>query len=671
MCGITGWIDWSQDLTWQAPLVTAMTSTLAPRGPDARDVWVNGHAALGHSRLAVIDIEGGRQPMARSAPGAAPAVITFSGEIYNFSELREELSSYGWFFTTRSDTEVLLTAYLHWGADLATRLNGMYAFAIWDEGTQELLLVRDRLGIKPLYYARLGDGLVFGSEPKALLAHPGMKAVLDREGLAELMVLPRAKTPGHGVYQGIREVRPGHIVTADAGGLRESQYWRLQARPDEQDPVAATRRVRALIDDIVRRQVVADVPVGTQLSGGIDSSAITALAAGELGDTRTSYAVSVPAGPGSDTWRPSDDEPYARLVANGLGISHSVSRIGTDELVAGIDTGLRARDLPGWGDLDTSMYLLFRAVREQCAVALSGESADEVFGGYAWQLDDDFVKHPSFPWMYGRHQPESLLREEVRRAIEPERYEADRYHQALREVSLLGDEDHARRREREVFHLGLTRWLGALLDRKDRMSMAVGLEVRVPFADHRLAECLYNVPMALKAAGGTEKALLRSAVADLLPEDVVRRRKSAYPASRDVAYLDQVSGLVRDLVGDPGAPVFDLVDRAKVRRALHGDPGALPGPITAPGRQRRTRGTGPRRVRWSRSTCFPSGGTPCRPVPRRCAGRARRSLTPVPSSRCCRSGVPRSAPAGTCCAGPRRRTARLAPARRECAHPGT
>jgi asparagine synthase (glutamine-hydrolysing) len=582
VCGITGWIDWHRDLAPHGRVAEAMTRTMAPRGPDAQGIWTSTHALLGHARLAVIDIEGGGQPMVRSEPSGRHVVLTFSGEIYNFRELRAELTALGRTFITRSDTEVLLTAYLHWGKDFSARLNGMFAFAIWDERTRKLLLVRDRLGVKPLYYARVGTGLVFGSEPKALLAHPEVTAAIDREGIAELTVLPRARTPGHGVYCGVKEVKPGCAVLADESGLTQRPYWRLEARPHHDSAAETTTRVRELLEDIVRRQVVADVPVGTLLSGGIDSSVVTALARKELPQGMTSYSVSLPTGqPGSDTWRPSADDPYAKLVAEKLGLTHVVCTVDADSLVSGLDYGMRARDLPGWGDLDTSMYLLFERVRQDCTVALSGECADEVFGGYAWQLDDKYVQHPSFPWMQGRAQPESLLLDEVRREIQPERYEAERYRESLAEVPVLDGEGSARRREREVFYLGLTRWLGALLDRKDRMSMAVGLEVRVPFADHRLAEYLFNVPNAMRAVGGMEKGLLRRASADLLPSEVVSRPKSAYPASHDAEYLGRMMDLLRDLLAEPHAPVFELMDRAKIRAALEGDPSHLPGPITA------------------------------------------------------------------------------------------
>ncbi|MFD0634897.1 asparagine synthase (glutamine-hydrolyzing) [Catenulispora yoronensis] len=608
MCGIAGWVDWERDFGGggeAAHVVRGMTRTLAPRGPDAEEVWVGGCAALGHSRLAVIDIEGGKQPMVRGE-----VVVVFSGEIYNFKELRAELAGLGWSFATRSDTEVLLTAYLQWGVEFASRLVGMYAFAIWDQRVRRLVLVRDRVGIKPLYYARVGggfgggsgSGVVFGSEPKALLAHPGMVAEVDAEGIAELMAVPRARTPGHGTFRGVREVRPGCVVVVDEVGLRETSYWRLEAGEDVRDFGAGCRDVRALLDDIVRHEVVADVPVGALLSGGIDSSVVTALAARELltGEF-VAFSVRPPGsggagagasggstagaggGAGADVWRPSDDEPFAALVAERLGLKHVVAGVSVDALVELRDVGLAARDLPGWGDLDTTMHVLFQAVRDHCKVVLSGEAADEVFGGYLWQNDPGYVGHSSFPWMYGRRQPEVLLHEDIRRAIEPERYEADRYHEALGEVSYVLGESAERRREREVFHLGVTRWLPGLLDRQDRMSSALGLEVRVPFADHRLAEYLFNVPGVVKGKA-MPKALLREACADLLPREVVQRPKSAYPVSRADAHVERMRELVLEMVADADAPVFELLDRERVRRAVMADAGggeALPGPITA------------------------------------------------------------------------------------------
>lgn len=584
MCGITGWLGRSLDRSAREAVVRSMTGTLAQRGPDAQGIWVDDDIAIGHSRLSVIDLAGGGQPMVRFGKADEPVVVTFNGEIYNYVELRTELRALGWSFDTASDTEVLLVAYLHWGADFVTRINGMYGFAIWDARIRELLMARDRFGIKPLYYAHIGEELLFGSEPKALLAHPGFAAELDREGLAELMAVPRARTPGHGTFRGLREVKPGHVLTANRSGVRERRYWGLTAGEHLGDFAASTRDVHELLQHIVAHEVVADVPVGSLLSGGIDSSAITAMAARHLGDSLTSYSVSPPSGRTAteDVWRTSTDGPYAKLVADHLGIKHSVTDVSVDSLIASYDVGLRARDLPGWGDLDGTMHQLFQSVRQDCVVALSGEAADEMFGGYLWQNDPDFVGHPSFPWMYGRRQPEFLLRDELRELIEPARYEADRYHEALQEVPTLSGEDAVRRRQRQVFYLGVTRWLTALLERQDRMSMAVGLEVRVPFADHRLAEYLFNVPDEIKARDGVVKALLRQASVGLLPSQIIDRPKSAYPASRNSEYVARMREAVLHLLSEPTAPLFDVLDRGKVRRAVESDRlDGLPGPITA------------------------------------------------------------------------------------------
>ena len=281
MCGITGWYSPRQDLTGERAVLARMTSVLARRGPDASGLYLRPRVGLGHQRLAIIDIEGGTQPMVADAAGAEVA-LTYSGEVYNFTELRRELAALGHPMRTRSDTEVVLRAYLAWGADFATRLNGMFALAIWDGRTEELLLVRDRLGVKPLYYQRIGDGVLFGSEPKAILAHPAVPGAADLGGLREAFSWIR--NPGRTLWKDMAEVRPGTMVVAGRNGLRETAYWRLAAEPHRSDLPATITEVKGLIEDIVRRQLVTDVPRCTLLSGGLDSSLITAYAQRELCD---------------------------------------------------------------------------------------------------------------------------------------------------------------------------------------------------------------------------------------------------------------------------------------------------------------------------------------------------------------------------------------------------
>lgn len=595
MCAITGWVDFHPDSRQRPDLLSAMTETLACRGPDASGLWLGEHAALGHRRLSVIDPAGGRQPMrARCDGGQDEVVLVYSGEIYNFRELRTELKAKGRPFLTESDTEVVIQAYLAWGEEAVERLSGMFAFALWDGSRETLLLARDRLGVKPLYYAPTGHGLVFGSEIKALLVHPGVEPAVDAEGLAE--ILCPVKTPGRTGYRNVYELRPGHVLC-----VREDhdpapwRYWTLEARKHRDDLPATIAHVRELLEDIVEHQLIADVPLCTLLSGGLDSSAITALAARSLaaqhrGPVR-SYAVDF-AGQranwdaDSDYLRGTLDPPYAHLLAEHVGAKHQDVLLDAAQLYdrGAMDRVVRARDLPsGLGEGDTSLYLLFKVIREQQnTVALSGEAADEVFGGYQCFHDEAAVNADTFPWLVRpggftgaqtSNTPRSFLDPGLMAKLELRDYVADRYREAIAQVPRLSGESPAERRMREISHLHLTRFLQILLDRKDRMSMAVGLEVRVPFCDHRLVEYVFNVPWELKTFDGREKSLLRAAVRDLLPDEVADRRKSPYPSTRDPAFAEGVRERLREVLADPDSPVLPLLDTATARQAVESAPG--------------------------------------------------------------------------------------------------
>ncbi|MGI5526112.1 asparagine synthase (glutamine-hydrolyzing) [Streptomyces syringium] len=580
MCGITGWVDYTRDLTTASPVVDAMTDTLAARGPDARGTWLDTHVALGHRRLAVIDLEHGTQPMRtpERGPGDLPrAVISYGGEIYNFPELRSELVLRGHWFTTRSDTEVALRAYLEWGEDFVHRLNGMYSLAIWDTARDELLLVRDRLGVKPLYYYPTPDGVLFGSEPKAILANPLARAEAGPEELCDALLFLR--TPGRVPFRGMREVKPGHLVRVGRGRITEERYWSLEARPHTDDLPTTIATVRELLDDIVPRQMVADVPLVSLLSGGLDSSTITALAArarATAGGGLATFSVDFTGHTENfqaDAIRPTPDGPYARAVAEHVGSDHHPIVLDRARL---LDPAVRRSVLGAWdlpfnfADLDVSLHLLFAAVREHATVALSGEGADEVFGGYLWFSDPAARRAETFPWLkLGAHRgldPRSLFHPWFVDGLDLGEYEADLYRTALAEVPRLEGESAEDRRTRELSHLTLTRWLPILLDKKDRMGMSVGLEGRVPFCDHRLVEYVFNVPWAMKTFSGEEKSLLRAAAADLLPEPVLRRRKAAYPSIQDPAYDRALITGLTTAAGDDSAPLNPFLAGEAVRR---------------------------------------------------------------------------------------------------------
>ncbi|WP_432839463.1 asparagine synthase (glutamine-hydrolyzing) [Dactylosporangium sp. CA-092794] len=567
MCGIVGWVDFARELRAERAAVRAMTGTMALRGPDAEGVWVREHVAFGHRRLAVIDLAGGVQPMTVEDDRGTVAAITYSGEVYNYRELRAELRGLGHRFRTDSDTEVALRAYVQWGEDCVDRLNGMYAFGVWDARRERLVLVRDRMGVKPLYfYTGAGNGVLFASEPKAIFAHPGAEAVVDTDGLRELLAF--VKTPGHGVYRDLHEVKPGEVVRVDRTGLHRRRYWRPGYAEHRDDVDTTVRTVRELLDDIVARQTIADVPLCALLSGGLDSSAITALSAAALaarGDgPLRSFAVDFVGQTEHfqpDAMRGTPDTPFVHDVVKHVGTDHEDIVLSAATLIDPLTRSavVGATDLASaFGDLYTSLYLLFRVVREHSTVALSGEAADEVFGGYAWFHRPEYVQADRFPWLTVGGPSGAGLHPDLVDRLRLAEYQADAYRDALAEVDHGDDTDPANRRMRELSYVHLTRFVQILLDRKDRMSMAHGLEVRVPFCDHRLVQYVYNTPWRLKTFDGREKSLLRAATADALPASVVGRVKSPYPSTQDPLYERALRDAAVRLGADsPAAALLD------------------------------------------------------------------------------------------------------------------
>ncbi len=575
MCGIAGWVDWREDLTRQRAVLEAMGSRLARRGPDAAGLWLSARCGLVHRRLVVVDPEGGAQPMARDE-GGRRCVITYNGELYNTEELRRELAGRGYRFRSRSDTEVLLTAYMEWGPACLARLNGIFAFGVWDEAAQTLFLARDRLGVKPLFYARRGSAFLFASEQKALLAHPRVKPEVDEEGLNEIFAVGPGRTPGHGLFRGVAELRAGCWLAVRPTGVRRGRYWSLPCRRHREGPAETAAQVRWLLQDAVERQLVSDVPVGAFLSGGIDSSAVSALAAvalarqgrGPLATFSVEYA-------GDESYfrpnpfEPEADGPWARLVAAWLGSRHQVVRLDPRELAVTLDEAMTARDAPGMADVDTSLYLFCREVRGTVTVALSGEGADELFGGYPW-FREEAPSPGGFPWLRMVRERAALLAPWVREILRPEEYAAERHRAALAEAPSLPGEAETDARLRRVAYLSLTRFLATLLERKDRMSMASGLEVRVPFLDHRLVEYAWNIPWEIRSAGGAPKGILRLALASMLPREVLERRKSPYPKTHHPVFLEMVRARFLALLDDPASPLVPLLDAARLREMAAG-----------------------------------------------------------------------------------------------------
>lgn len=562
MCGIAGTIG----LTQTEEIQNNMLKTMRRRGPDGAGRYCHGGCCLLHRRLAIIDPAGGQQPMTLPS-GAETYTIVYNGELYNTEEIRRELLHAGHTFSGHSDTEVLLHAYAAWGEDCLARLNGIFAFAVWEEHAQRLFLARDRMGVKPLFFREADGTLIFASEIKTILAYPGVRAVLTPEGAAEILMLGPGRTPGCGVFRGIAELEPGWCAVFENGKLSSHAYWRLTDREHTEDFAETAAHVRALVLDAIRRQMVSDVPIGTFLSGGLDSSLISAICAAEMakhGGVLDTFSVDyadndryfVP-----NKFQPNSDGHYIRVMTEALHTDHHLTVLTPEDLTGVLEDATRARDLPGMADVDFSLLAFCREIRQHVKVALSGECADEIFGGYPWYRDPEVRAIDGFPWAQNTALRRSFLHPDIAARIDAEDYVRARYLQTIRQSDILPGTPPLERRMKEMVNLNYRWFMQTLLDRKDRMSMYCGLEVRVPFCDHRIAEYLYGVPWAFKDHDGHEKGLLRTAMQGVLPDEVLWRKKSPYPKTWDPHYLELVSEKLRAVLAQPDAPLLGLVRR--------------------------------------------------------------------------------------------------------------
>ncbi len=572
MCGIVGIIDFENDLLNCSGILSNMMDKLCHRGPDSAGSFITHQAALGHRRLVVVDPAGGSQPMTRSV-GTNTYTIVYNGELYNTLEIRKELHDKGHVFLTHSDTEVLLMSYIEWGPSCVEKFNGIFAFGIWDERKQRIFLARDRMGVKPLFIARTKHALLFASEIKAILSHPDIKPVINDNGLLELFALAPARTPGKTLFSGIEELKPGECMTYSPLGTYIHRYWQFKSEEHKDDVSATVEKLLYYIEDSTIRQLVSDVPVCTFLSGGLDSSTLSVIAAKHMakkGNTLDTFSIDYTDNDKYFTrsvFQPSPDKEYIDIVSRYIGSSHTPYIATTEELVASLKDAVVARDLPGMADVDSSLLMFCREVKKFATVAISGECADEIFGGYPWFYRDDLLNLDMFPWANSLALRRNVMSRSLSK-LNIEDYAKARYFDTVEETPLLGNEKPKERRRRQMFYLNIKWFMANLLDRKDRMSMASGLEVRVPFCDHRLAEYVWNIPWDIKNAGGMEKGILRLAVKDLLPESICSRKKSPYPKTHNPEYTRLVSIALRDILSDKAAPVNALIDKDFVEEML-------------------------------------------------------------------------------------------------------
>ena len=577
MCGFVGFSNFKEDISNSKEIIEKMNLSLINRGPDEQGYYIDKHVALGHRRLIVIDPEGGKQPMSQKY-SYGEYVIVYNGQIYNTKELRKTLEENGFTFKSHSDTEVLLKSYIHFGNEVVNHLNGIFAFAIWNEHKKELFLARDHFGVKPLFYTMQNETLIFASEIKGIFEYPNVEKILDNQGICELFGIGPAHTAGTTVFKNIYEIKPAHFAIFNRSGIHIEMYWKLTSKEHKDNLAQTTEKLKFLLNDAITRQLVSDVPLCTFLSGGLDSSIITKFAADYCEkqglpplDTYSIDYVDNDKNFVKSDFQPNSDNYYINLMNKNLHTNHHNIVIDTPELASYLEDAMIARDMPGMADIDSSLLLFCKNVKKEMTVSLTGECADEIFGGYPWFFRKDALGSNTFPWSIAINERQELLNPFISNKLKLKEYIDFRYNESLAEVEILDIDSKETAEKRKISHLTLNWFMQTLLDRSDRMAMYSGFELRVPFCDYRLAEYVWNIPWEMKALNGREKGLLRYACRDFLPSEIVDRKKSPYPKTHNPTYLAKVKEMLTDIMKDKNSPINSLLNRDYILDILNTD----------------------------------------------------------------------------------------------------
>ena len=573
MCGFVGFANLKENISSKTNIYN-MNESISKRGPDEDGYYYEEHVCLGHKRLIVVDPDGGKQPMSAMKDGNLYTIV-YNGQLYNTKDLRSELEENGFTFDSYSDTEVLLKSFIFWKYDVVKKLNGIFSFAIWNSKKNELFLARDHFGVKPLFYTIYNNTLVFASEIKALFKYPGIEAKLDEQSIAELFGIGPARTAGLGIFKNIYEIKPAHFGIFNESGLHIEGYWKLESKVHTDNLEKTCDNVRFLLEDSISRQLVSDVPLCTFLSGGLDSSIITLYASKyckkhnlpPLNTYSVDYVDNDKNFVKTD-FQPNSDNYYINLMTEKLNTNHHTVVLDTPELASALEDAMIARDFPGMADVDSSLLLFCKNVKQNATVSLTGECADEIFGGYPWFFRADALNSNTFPWSIAITERQNLLNPQIASKVNLKNYIDYRYQESLNEVDILDEDSMETAEKRRISHLTLNWFMQTLLDRSDRMAMYNGFELRVPFCDYRLAEYVWNIPWEMKALHGREKGLLRYIMKDLLPEEIVDRKKSPYPKTWNPTYLATVKDMLTKIMNDSNAPINNLLNRNYILEIL-------------------------------------------------------------------------------------------------------
>ena len=583
MCGFCGIVNYDINISGNSQIIRSMFDTLSSRGPDEEGIFLDDCVNLGHKRLIVIDPENGSQPMSFSYQGNKYTIV-YNGQIYNTKELKKILIENGFDFDGHSDTEILLKAYVHFGYEVPKYLNGIFSFAIWDNKQKELFIARDPFWNSNHFIITFkNNNFIFGSEIKSILKHPDVSPIIDTLGLCELFGIGPSHTPGLTPFKDIFELKPGYFAVFDRNGLKMEQYFALKTKPHEDNFEETCEKIKFYLDDSIEKQLVSDVPLGMMLSGGLDSSIITAYASKHFSDYKDMFKTFSVDYVDNDInfkksdFQPNADKEFIQLMIDKYGCNHTNIVLDTPELAKSLEQAMIARDMPGMADVDSSLYLFCKEIKKDVSVVLSGECSDEIFAGYPWFFREDALSSNTFPWSIAIRERQKLLNPAFSN-INLKEYIDCRYNQALSEVEFLDSDSMETIEKRKISYLTLNWWMQTLLDRSDRMSMASGLELRVPFCDYRLVQYMWNVPWEMKALNGREKGLLRYVMKDILPKEIVDRKKSPYPKTHNPNYLKAVKNILEDILEKPDAPIKTILNENYIKEILSTDGNAFSRP---------------------------------------------------------------------------------------------
>lgn len=575
MSGIAGFFHpdliFQKDKEQVKTAISDMSDALRMRGPDHQEFYHFPHGCMNHNALACgrihPQIPCEAQPATKKFNGKNYTLM-YDGFISNLPELREELKRARVITDGLTQEELLICAFLQYGTDFVKKLNGAFAIVIYDERNNQMFLFRDPLGLRPLFYTIQKQILIFASEPKALLRYPGMEAVVDADGLNELLSMGPAHTPGHTVYRDIYEIKPGHMLSYSKSRLYTERYHQFVVRDHTDSYEDTVAHITELLDHSITVSASTNAPSASLLSGGLDSSVVSARLARLSGDPITTYSFDFIGSNKyfqANSFQPSLDAPFVQQMREALGSDHTTLTCGNAELFDYLMPSIEAHDAPAMADVDSSLLYFCSRIAGDYPIIFTGECADELFCGYPWYHRAEMYESNTFPWTKDISPRKLLLNNNLINALDMDSYIASQYQASCNEIGLDAMHTPEEMLHRRTFYLTVRYFMQTLVDRTDRAASYNSMDARVPFADLALAEYLFNVPYEMKTKDGEVKHLLRTYATGLIPEEIRTRKKSPFPKTYDPGYESLLISALQKIIADPNSPLLSIADPKKIQ----------------------------------------------------------------------------------------------------------